>query len=398
VPPATGRVLLVAPQPFYEDRGTPIAVRQVVEALSQLSYDVELLTYPVGAEVELPGLEITRAPNPLGIRRVPIGLSWRKLALDATLFARLARRVREQRYSCIHAVEEAAFPAAVLGRRHGLPVVYDMQSSLPEQLVRHRLFRVGAVQRSASRAERWLLDRVDWVVTSTGLAERVRQVAPATRVREWRYASALPSVSRETTAGLRHELGLAPTAPLVVYSGSFAHYQGLSTLLRAIPHIRRSVPGATFVLVGARAEEDAGAMLDESARALLAEGALRIVARQPRERMAAYLAMADVLVSPWRYGGNLPLKIFDYLAAGRPIVATDIPAHRSVLDESRAVLVHQRAEDLAGAVVDLLGDRARAERLSDAARQYAAEHLGWGAFVDSVADLYEEVHLGMADA
>ena len=72
------RILVVAPQPFYQDRGTPIAVRQVLEALSELGYPVDLLTFPVGLDVEIPGLEIIRAPNPFGIRRVPIGFSPRR--------------------------------------------------------------------------------------------------------------------------------------------------------------------------------------------------------------------------------------------------------------------------------------------------------------------------------
>src|SRR5262245_12832040 len=52
------RVLVVAPQPFYEDRGTPIAVRQVVEALSHLGRSIDVLTYPVGRSVEIPRVSV----------------------------------------------------------------------------------------------------------------------------------------------------------------------------------------------------------------------------------------------------------------------------------------------------------------------------------------------------
>src|SRR5215208_6963958 len=67
----TGRnVLVVAPQPFYEDRGTPIAVRRLLEALSELAYNVDVLTYPVGRDLELPGVRVLRTANPFGLRRV----------------------------------------------------------------------------------------------------------------------------------------------------------------------------------------------------------------------------------------------------------------------------------------------------------------------------------------
>ena len=107
--------------------------------------------------------------------------------------------------------------------------------------------------------------------------------------------------------------------------------------------------------------------------------------------MPAFLAMADVLVSARAYGGNLPLKIFDYLAASRPIVATDIPTHRTVLSEERAVLVPPRTDALAQGILGVLADPDRARQLAAAGRQYAKTHLGWGRFVQAVSELYDEV-------
>jgi glycosyltransferase involved in cell wall biosynthesis len=84
--------------------------------------------------------------------------------------------------------------------------------------------------------------------------------------------------------------------------------------------------------------------------------------------------------------------VFDYLAAGRAIVATDIPTHRTVLNEERAVLVPPIAKDLARGIVSLLRDPERADRLARAGRRYAEQHLGWSGFVESLGDLYEDVH------
>ena len=108
--------------------------------------------------------------------------------------------------------------------------------------------------------------------------------------------------------------------------------------------------------------------------------------------MPVYLAMADVLVSPRAFGGNLPLKIFDYLAAGRPIVATDISTHRAVLTQHTAVLVQPNAEALADGIVSILRSPSKARELGDAARRYAIEHLGWSRFVNTVDEIYEDAH------
>ena len=387
--PERPRVLFVAPQPFYEDRGTPIAVRQVLQALGQLGYSVDLLTYPVGNDVTIPGLRIFRGTNPFGIRSVPVGLSVKKLLLDLALIAGLKARLRSQSYTCVHAVEEMAFPAVVFARRYGVPVLYDMQSSLPEQLASKAPFGWPPVRWILERLESWLVDRADLIVSSAGLAARIHRTAPAARVREWHYPSATVDVEQPDVGALRERLGILPREPVVLYSGTFENYQGLPELIAAIPLVRARVPNATFVLVGA--DRANGLATDQNTSSLMESGALRIIERQPRSEMGAYLTMADVLVSPRAFGGNLPLKIFDYLAAGRPIVATDIPTHRTVLAEDRAVLVAPQTDAIADGILAVLSDRVRARRLGAAARTYAEKHLGWNRFVDSVEALYAEV-------
>ena len=388
--PKQRRVLLVAPQPFYQDRGTPIAIRQVLEALSQLGYPVDVLTYPVGAEVEIRGVRILRVANLFAIKHVPVGLSAQKILLDIPLSFALQRLLRRGDYTCVHAVEEAAFPAVLLGPSYRVPVIYDMQSSLPEQLVTHVGFRSGPLRYLANSLERLLLTRADFVISSAGLESRVHTLAPKAKVREWHFPGVMVPGAATDGDTLRRRLSISPEVPVVVYGGTFEGYQGLSELIGAIPIIRAKIPDATFVLVGA--ENGSGSLIRAEAARLVDAGVVRIIDRQPRHEISSYFSMADVLVSPRAHGGNLPLKIFDYLAAGRPIVATDIPTHRTVLNEDRAMLVAPNSRGLADGVIRLLCDPAQAAALGQAARIYAEERLGWSSFVASLGELYEEVH------
>lgn len=351
-----------------------------------------MLTFPVGRTVEIPRVRYVRASNPFGVRKVPIGFSLAKLLLDVSLVTQLARLLSQGGYSCIHAVEEAAFPAVLLGHRFRVPVIYDMQSSLPEQLAKHLAFRNGVAQAALCRAERWLLRNADSIVSSAGLAQRVREVAPTARLREWKFASMLPAAEKTETEALRRDLGIQSGRPVVLYSGTFESYQGLPELLAAIPHVREEVPDVTFVLVGA--DQGGGTTVERAHADLVRNGALRVVRRQPRERIPVFLSLADVLVSPRAYGDNLPLKIFDYLSAGKPIVATDIPAHRAVLDESRALLTPPWSPEIASAIVRLLRDQELAGSLATAGRVYAEARFGWFEFVRSVENLYRELNGG----
>jgi glycosyltransferase involved in cell wall biosynthesis len=384
------RILVVAPQPFYEDRGTPIAVLQVVTALSELGHQVDVLTYPVGTPVQVPAVEVYRCRNPLRIRHVPIGLSLQKIVLDASLVLALRGRLRRTRYDCIHAVEEAAFPAVWMGRARGVPVIYDMQSSLPEQLTKHRLLRLWPIQKVLRSCEAWLLGRVDVVISSTGLAQRVRESGShRVTVREWAFYASNVVASPHETEALRQELGIPPSHRVVLYTGSFEEYQGLDILVAAIPDVRARVPDTTFVLVGSTPDRSSG--IPAMAGRLGLNRALKIVPRQPRERIRTFLAMADVLVSPRAYGGNLPLKIFEYMAAGRPIVATDIPTHRALLNEERAVMVQPGPVEMAEGITRLLQDPALATSVADAAHAYAKAQFGWGQFVSDVDEGYSQV-------
>jgi glycosyltransferase involved in cell wall biosynthesis len=264
-----------------------------------------------------------------------------------------------------------------------------MQSSLPEQLAQHRAFRPRLVQAVLRRCERWLVQRADTVMSSTGLAQTVRLHAPRVPVAEWQFPRTLPPVSDSKVAALRQRLEVPADAPVVVYSGTFEEYQGLDTLVEAIPRVCRQVPGAVFVLVGG--DPAAAAGLKSAAQRQGLNGHLRVLPRQAREEIPCYLALANVLVSSRTYGDNLPLKIFDYLAAGRPVVATDIPSHRTILHSGRALLVPPDAEGLAQGIIQILTEPQRAETLVVTAAAYAAQHLEWGRFVATIQQVYDRV-------
>lgn len=376
------RVLLVAPQPLYEDRGTPIAIKQVLLALSQLGCEVDVLTYPVGADVSIPGVRWIRVGNPLRFRHVPVGFSWRKVFLDVLLARRFFQLIRSRRYDLVHAVEEAGFIAALKRRSSGIPLLYDMQSSIPQQLSKHRIFRSAVGQNVLRRFERWLLRTADLVVASQGLAAYVHNAMPGTAVEEWHYPAGTFSDSDTSRNCIREELGLSEGARTVVYSGTFEAYQGLAELVVAARKVVDARPETVFVAIGG--DHHRAVELAEQARTVGLSDHFRIIERQPRERALAFIYAADVVVSPRAHGDNLPLKIMDYMSATKPIVATRIPAHTAVLDSTRAVLTGTNGSSLADGILSVLDDERKAEQLAIAARDYGEKHLGWNGFLDSI--------------
>jgi glycosyltransferase involved in cell wall biosynthesis len=380
------RALVVAPQPFYTDRGTPIAVRYVLEALSQLGWQADLLTFPCGAEVSIPNVRILRVPNPLGLKEVPIGFSLPKLALDGLMAARLRSLLRDGAYDVVHGVEEGALLLTAQVGRGGPALVYDMASSLPEQLTQKRALRIPPLPALFRAIEAKAVRRAGCVICSAGLEAQVRRISPQTPCRTWRFPATAPVVSESAQAALRQEHGIGADDKVLLYGGSFASYQGVDLLLEALPRIVAAHPQALLLLVGAPDEATARRCREAAGPAA---PRVRVLTRRPREDLAALTTLARILLSPRRYGGNLPLKIFDYLAVGRPIVATDIPTHRSILDQRLARLVPPTAKGLAQGIIALLDDPAQAAALGEAGRLFALEALSWESFRALIADIYE---------
>jgi glycosyltransferase involved in cell wall biosynthesis len=381
------RILMIAPQPFYEDRGTPIVLRRVLQASSQCGHQVDLITFPGGETVSIDGLRIFRVGTFLGIRNIPIGLSVKKLILDIFLLPAMIRMLRRQHYDCIHAVEEAAFPALISARLFKVPLLYDMQSCLPEQMRARRFFSLTPVYSILSQLERFLVRRVDFVACSVGLKEHINRIAPDKPVREWHFPTTDLDYSSSSTDQMEFNLDIPADSYVILYAGNFAPYQGVDQLVKAIPQVLEDIPNAVFVFVGAKGDESLPGLHSGHTPG----SAVRVVSRQPQEHMARFLRVANVVVSPRVPIANLPLKVLDYMASRKPIVATDSKSHRKVLHDDSALLVDHNSVAFASAIVRLYKDPALAERLAVNAHQFALEELGWDVFVDEIEKIYSTV-------
>src|SRR4026208_2522263 len=98
---------MIAPEPFFEPRGTPFSEFHRIRALTALGHHVDLVTYPFGHDVSMPGLRVFRCLRPAFVHRVGIGPTIAKLPLDALLTLTALRRAFGGQYDAIHSHEEA---------------------------------------------------------------------------------------------------------------------------------------------------------------------------------------------------------------------------------------------------------------------------------------------------
>jgi glycosyltransferase involved in cell wall biosynthesis len=370
---------MIAPEPFFEPRGTPFSEFHRIRALLELGHTVDLVTYPFGQDVTMPGLRVFRCLRPPFIHEVRIGPSLPKIALDATLALTAVRRAFSGRYDAIHSHEEAGILGVLLSGVLGVPHLYDMHSSLPQQLTNFAYTRSRFITRAFEWMERFVIRRSRVVIViCPQLADTVRAID-----------SGVPSVLIENAPGagdaqtdatgesVRAALGLSASTPLAVYTGTFEAYQGLDLLFNAAALVIKTRPDVRFVLAGGRPEQIEHARAEAGARGLANH--VIFAGQRAAEEIPDYLAAADLLVSPRSQGTNTPLKIYQYLRSGRPIVATRLLTHTQVLDDDVAVLTEASpegyAEGILRAVVDPVRAReigVRAKRLADTKYSYEA--------------------------
>ena len=379
------RILFISSQPFFQWRGSPIRVGFDVQALAETGYAVDLLTLPLGAPREIPGVRILRVGNPLRLNNIAIGPSLSKLLFDALLFFRGLGLAVRNRYKVVHGVEDAGLVALAIARLTGAKFVFEKHSDPASY--RKKVLR-NLVMASYAAVERFMVRRADATIgTGPGLvaqAEKLGARGPVHHIFD--IPSSLARAAPDQVEAARRSLVRAPDEILVLYVGSFAAYQGIDLMFDAMPPVFRRSARARWVVVG-------GAPLEiEQRKAWLAnwniEERVAFPGKIHPDELAACLEAADILLSPRISGVNTPLKLLDYCKAGRAIVATDNSANRQILNEECALFAPPGPEAFADAILRLIEDNALRERLGRGAFRLFEEKYNYGRFKELLAACY----------
>ncbi len=382
------RVLFISPQPFFQWRGSPIRVSFNLLALSELGYSVDLLTLPFGENRAIPGVRVIRVANSFGLKDIPIGPSAGKVVFDFRLWRRARQLIREEPYQVIHAVEDAGLIAVSLARLSRARLIFEKHSD-PGSYRKGRLRNL--VMGAYGRAEAYAIRHADAVIaTGPGLAAQARAAAPDKPVYHiFDIPSSLADPDPDRVETLRCSLRRQANEVLITYVGSFAVYQGIELLFDSIPGLVRRHPGARFLIIGGTPAEIA--LRRERLRAEGAEPAVTFLGKLPPDRLPNYLAASDILLSPRVAGTNTPLKLLDYLKAGRCILATDNAANRQILNEESAYFVPPDPASFVAGLSALVQDPARRRRLASRGRDLIRQTYNFSEFKRRLQKVYERL-------
>jgi glycosyltransferase involved in cell wall biosynthesis len=389
------KILMVAPQPFFEPRGTPISVYQRLEALSALGHHIDLLTYFLGKDVVFQNVRILRTWRVGFIKHVRVGPSRAKILLDFLLLIKTVWMLLTNHYDIIHSHEEAAFfcaPLAVLFRKRHL---YDMHSILPNQLSNFDYGNRRIIIKLFVLLEKMVLKTSDAVITvGADLEEYVQKINPDVqeiKIENIALHTFQIPVKPEAVEALKEKLGLNGKLP-VIYTGTYERYQGLELVLASAKMIQAEFPSVVFIFVGAKRKQVG--IWTALARSMGVEDCTIFIDAVSPEESMVYLAYAQILISPRITGTTVPLKIYSYLHAGKPIVATNINAHTQVLNDDIALLVDPTKEHFAEGIISLLSNPELCKRLGDNAHNFAQENYNYQKYEAKVKQIYQSLESG----
>ena len=407
------KILVLAPHPFFTPRGTPFSVYYRTLVTTENGISVDLLTYNSGDDVDIAGCNTIRIPRFKFCEPIPIGPSGKKLFLDIFMIIWTIKLLITNKYAAVHAHEEAVFWARVLKPIFRYRLIYDMHSSLPQQLENFSFSKSRALIGIFKFLEDSCLKAADAVIT---ICPDLRDYVLGNNIPEERHFLIENSIFDDVRLISRDQQNSNPATatgqsisteenrfldlipqdkPMVLYAGTFESYQGIDILIDAFVHVFKK-QNATLVLAGGTPNQ-VEAMKNRSVEAGISDHCI-FTGRVPKSEAMELNAMANVLLSPRVRGTNTPLKIYEQLASGKPLIATNIYSHTQVLDNTVCFLVEPDPESMSEGILQALDNTELAQQRAQAAISLYEEKYSRQIYEKKLTDLFKSIGINSAPA
>ncbi len=381
------KILMIAPEPFFEPRGTPFSEYFRIKAICQLGHQVDLVTYPIGEDKEIQGLEILRTVKPPFITSVKTGPSVAKMILDFFLFFKgLGRILRKRRsYDLIHSHEEANIMGAFYSKISGVPHLYDMHSSLVQQMNNFQFTKSKIITGFFKLIERIALrNSTSSIVICRSLYDYAGGITDKEKLTiiENFIDETPDQLDEKKLEQIKEEIG-SGQKKIVMYTGTLETYQGiplmLDTMKQLDDHFR-------LVLIGGKEQQVEDLMKQVREQDL--EDKVLLLGQKPPQDIPYYLKASDVLVSPRILGTNIPLKIYSYLKSGIPVVATNLYTHTQSLTPDISILVDPEPGAYAAGIREAVA--AKGEAVVRRAKEFCRENYSHERYLQLVSTALEK--------
>jgi glycosyltransferase involved in cell wall biosynthesis len=365
------RIAYLAFEPFPNEKGSGTRIAELGRGLVEAGAEVHVVT--------LPG---SRLPPPLGLVHHALRVDNDNYLQRALAFRdQVARRLRSIRPDVIHFRGIFEGQAAMShARRERALTLFEVNGLPSVELRYHHPAAASASFEAKLRAiEAELLSSSGAVITQS---ETTRRFLATRGLTAGTPCSVIPNAA-DPALFCPPESATRTGRLRLLYAGTLAPWQGVAELLMAVRRLSRAVP--VELCIAGRVARRHRRSIERVTRRLGLEASLELAGAVARRELASLVAASDICLAPLRRDlrnriqGASPIKLFEYMSAARPIVTTDLPCVREIVeDERNALCVHTpRPAHLAAHLERLAADPALCARLGDAARRHIIAHATW---------------------
>ncbi len=394
------QILMLAACPFPWPRGTPIRIQRLAEALTQQGHKVDVATYHLGQSVDSLPFQVHRTAKVAYYRRVSPGPSLTKLFVLDPMLLRLTLKVAKNAdYDIIHAHHIEGVMTALAARALGLnlPIVYDAHTLAGSELQDYALMIGTGLKRFLGNFLDYnLARRADSVIAVTDSIKNVL-VKHATRSAERIYviSNGIEDDFIRRAEQARQELvqtAIAEKAerkkleaPVFIFAGNAAAYQGIEPMLKAFSLVLQRFPVARLTIFSNESFAEYRTLLDE-----MGIGGNVSISKVTLDELPAKLVQADVLLNPRSRCAGIPQKLLNYMAAGRPTVSF-AGSSKIITDRVTGLVVkNDDVRAFADAMLELVENHELAGSLSDAALNLLLVRHRWHSVATQTEVVYQD--------
>ncbi len=381
------KVLMIAPTPFFADRGCHTQIYEEIRALQRIGHEIIICTYGLGRDV--PDVNIVRTLNFPWYKKLSAGPSWTKMLLLPVLTVTVLRRIASFNPDVIHAhLHEGAIIACICRLFFKQKkYLFDMQGSLAGEVLQHGFAKEGGFfHRFLLFIERKIARWFPVITQSDGMIDELLKLGAA----PGRIANVKDGVDTEIFKpqpfcdDLAAQLNIDKNRPRIVYMGLLEEYQGVDLMLEAFEAVAIQLPDIQFIIIGYPNIEKYRAVCEKRS---IADKTF-FLGRVDYFSLPHYLSLADIAIAPKISATEGDGKIYNYMAMGMLTIAWDRSVSREILGDTGIFAEYGNPRALADNIIRAIKNPDERRLLGAAARERAVANLSWDAVGQRIDAVY----------
>lgn len=391
------KILMVAPTPFFADRGTHIRILEEALALRRRGHEVTIATYHIGNDLPdsvAHGIDVRRIRRLLfWYKKLEAGPDWQKIILDLMLIRKTFFLARTWKPDIIHGhLHEGVLIGWIVKRLlfwRNIKLVADFHGSLTKEMVSHDYLGGGFLKELFRRIES-LIDNLGDVAVASSWSNakdisRLRRCGGVEVLLDGARMYPLFGAEEDRRTN-REKHGIPDDATVAVYTGAFIANKGIKVLIEAIPLALSRDPDLFFVLAGFPRNELEPLLEEQDIRSRV-----KIISPLPYFELGEILGMSDIAIDPKRdETGQASGKMLQYMGAGLPVVCFDTRNNREYLGDGGIFATDEASDALADAIVSLAALRDEWKKLGEDNRN-RAHSFNWDKAGEKLEKIYETI-------